>query len=422
MLIYRFLSTILSPLIFVFLLIRLAKGKEDKLRFKERFGFATQPRPKSQLIWLHAVSVGEVNSSFALIAELLKTSKNYSILLTTTTLTSAKIVAQKLPEFQGRVIHQFLPIDVIFCVKKFLNFWQPRAVIFMESEIWPNMILESRARGAVSFLVNARMSEKSFKQWAFAKKIGLNIFDFFALIFVQKQEDQSRFKKVTEQPVLFYGNLKSQAEILRFDEAQLQQLKSEIGNRKTWLASNTHKGEEEIIIAIHKKLKQKFPDLLTILAPRHPNRADEIKQLLTGVNFAQRSFRQPITNSTELYLADSLGELGIFYRLVNFTFLGGSFVDVGGHNPYEPVQLGCAVISGKKVFNAKEIFAKLEAENACVMVDSAAQLEEKIAEFLADEESCEDVSQKASRLVRNSENIAAKIVTKIDDFLLLGVS
>jgi 3-deoxy-D-manno-octulosonic-acid transferase len=421
MLIYRFLSTLLSPLIFLFLFIRLAKGKEDKLRFKERFGFATQPRPNTKLIWLHAVSVGEVNSSFALISELLKTSKNYSVLLTTTTLTSAKIVAQKLPEFEGRVIHQFLPVDVIFCVRKFLKFWQPRAVIFMESEIWPNMIIESRTHGAVSFLVNARMSEKSFRNWSFAKKIGFNIFDFFALIFVQKKEDQERFKKVTEQQVFFYGNLKSQAEILRFDESQLSQLKSQIGTRPTWLASNTHKGEEEIVVRIHNSLKQKFPNLLTILVPRHPNRAEEIKQLLQGLNVAQRSQHQSITSSTEIYLADTLGELGIFYRLVNFTFLGGSFVDVGGHNPYEPAKLGCAVISGKKVFNAKEIFEKLTAENACVMVDFEAQLKEKIAEFLQNPNTVQDMSNRALRVVNDSENIAAKIVEKIDNFLLLGV-
>lgn len=418
MIIYRLLSTLFSPLIFLFLLIRLAKGKEDKSRFKERLGFATQQRPNARLVWLHAVSIGEVNSCFVLVSELIK-STNTSILITTTTLTSAQIVAEKLPQFHGRVTHQFLPIDVPFCVKKFLSFWQPCIAIFMESEIWPSMLYELEKRGSKSFLVNARMSEKSFRKWSFVKKIGCNIFDFFTAIFVQKEADKKLFSALTNREVLFCGNLKSQAE-MRVDENEVQKLKSQIGARRFWLASNSHKGEEEIVIAIHKSLKQKFPDLLTILVPRHPNRADEIAQLLTDINFAQRSHNQPITNSMELYLADTLGELGIFYRLANFTFLGGSFVDVGGHNPYEPAKLGCAVISGKKVFNAKEIFEKLERKNACVMVDSAAQLEEKITEFLQNPTSAQAVSIKASKLIENTNNIATKIVEKIDNFLLLG--
>lgn len=422
MFIYRLISTLFFPFIFLFLVIRLLKKKEDKNRFKERFGFASVQKPQdSQIIWIHAVSVGEVNSSFGLAEELLKFSVKNTILITTTTLTSAAIVQQRLPQFKGRVIHQFLPIDITFCVKKFLKFWQPRAAIFMESEIWPNFIMQARKRGVLSFLINARMSEKSYKKWLIARKFGLNIFDFFAVIFLQKKEDELYFSKLSRSPVLFYGNLKSQAQIPAVDEEEVKNIKKQIGRRKFWLATNTHAGEEEIILKIHQKLKETYPNLLTILVPRHPNRADEIKQLMSDVNFAQRSYNQPITKNTELYLADTLGEIGNFYALASFTFLGGSFVDVGGHNPYEPVKLGCLVISGDKVFNAKEAFDLLERENCCVMVNSKEQLEEKVMKFIDDKKSCKAMSDRALKIVENSsENIAAKIVQKIDQMLLFN--
>lgn len=424
MLIYRIFSILILPLLAPYLLIRIIKKKEDKNRFQERFGFATKQRPEGRVIWLHAVSVGEVNSAFSLISELLSYAENISILLTTTTLTSAKIAATKLPEFRGRVTHQFLPFDSYFCVKKFLNFWRPRVAIFIESEIWPNLIFEARKQGVLSFLVNARMSEKSRDKWQLARKFGFKIFDNFAAIFVQKKSDEEVFKSITDQEVLFYGNLKSQAQDLAFDQEKLAQLKAEIGQRKFWLAASTHKGEEEIVISVHHELKKDFPDLLTIIVPRHPNRAEEIKSLLSEINFAQRSKHELITNTTEIYLADSLNEMGIFYRLANFAFIAGSLVDVGGHNPYEPVKLGCAVISGSRVFNSQEIYDKLSAQNACVMINSQEELVMNVRKLLRDQDEVRRLSSKASQVISESEdleNIAKKIVKKIDQMVMVGV-
>ena len=356
MLIYRILSVILFPFIEIYLFYRVAKKKEDKKRLKERFGHATQSRPEGDVIWLHAVSVGEMNSALILVEELLKSSPQTSVLFTTTTLTSASIIAAKIPNFKGNVIHQFLPIDSYYCVLNFLNFWQPKTAIFVESEIWPNLIAEARNTGAATFLVNARMSEKSAKKWRWARMLGFSIFDYFSAIFAQTEEDKKRLQKLTDQEISFYGNLKSQAQNLNFNEAELAKLKSQIGSRKFWLAASTHKGEEEFVVQTHQLLKKDFPDLLTIIVPRHPNRADEIKSLFGNASFAQRSTNQNIESTTEIYLADSLGELGIFYRLANFTFLGGSLMEIGGHNPFEAIKLGCVVISGRKVFNFKEIY------------------------------------------------------------------
>jgi 3-deoxy-D-manno-octulosonic-acid transferase len=410
MLVYRILSVLLFPFIELYLFYRVAKKKEDKKRLKERFGNPTQPRVEGELVWLHAVSVGETNSSLILVEELLKSSPNISILFTTTTLTSAAILAQKIPDFRGRVIHQFLPVDSFFCVKNFLDFWRPRAAIFVESEIWPNLIFEARKSGAATFLVNARMSEKSAKKWRIARMFGFKIFDQFTKIFAQTSDDKNRFEKLTNQEILFFGNLKSQAQNLTCDVAKLDELKSQIGSRKIFVAASTHKGEEEIVIAAHQTLKKEFPDLLTILIPRHPNRADEIKNLFAEKKFAQRSKNEKIASATEIYLADTLGELGTFYSLADFTFLGGSLVEVGGHNPFEPIKLGCAVISGSHVFNFKEIYQNLAEKNACVIVDSQEKLIGEVRKFLQDEQLGKALADKASNVIKNSENIAEKIV------------
>ena len=412
MLIYRAISVLLFPFLELYLFYRVYKKKEDKTRLRERFGKPTQVRLQGDLTWLHAVSVGETNSALILVDELLKKFPETKILFTTTTLTSATTIAAKLPEFNGRVIHQFLPIDSLLCVRDFINFWRPNTAIFVESEIWPNLICEARAIGAKVFLVNARMSEKSAKRWSVAHALGFKIFDNFDAIFAQSEEDQNRLSTLTKNKILFYGNLKSQARDLNFDSSELEKLKSQIGARKFWLAASTHKGEEELVIQVHYELQKYFPDLLTILIPRHPNRADEIKSLLTGINFVQRSKNEIIESSTELYLADSLGELGTFYRLADFTFLGGSLLPIGGHNPFEPIKLGCAVISGSHTFNFKEIYENLRKENACVIVESAEELTKKVREFLDDTSRSKALSDKAAKLVTTSENIAEKIINK----------
>ncbi len=411
---YRLLSVIFFPIIFFYLLIRLAKKKEDKNRFKERFGIATTNRPKGHLVWLHAVSVGEINSAFSLIPELLAIQKNTSILITTTTLTSATIVATKLSELNGQVLHQFLPVDSVFCVRKFLYFWKPSLAIFIESEIWPNLLFEVRKSNIPNFLVNARISEKSFRNWRFATKIGLKIFDYFTAIFIQNEGDKKRFEQLTNQKIFSYGNLKSQAQDLHFDIKKLEELKSQIGDRRFWLATNTHAGEERIILRTHQQLKKIFPNLLTILVPRHPNRAEEIKEIMKDLILAQRSKNEIIVDTTEIYLADSLNELGIFYHLADFTFLGGSLVDVGGHNPYEPAKLGCAIISGHKVSNSKEIFGLLTENDACIIVQKKEELIEVVAKFLQDKSISKSLSTKATAVIKNSDNIAKKIVSKID--------
>jgi len=418
MFLYRIFSVLLFPVIDLYLIYRVIKKKEDKSRLRERFGRTKQIRPEGDIIWLHAVSVGEANSSLVLVDDLLEKFPQATVLFTTTTLTSALIIASKIPNFNGRVIHQFLPIDSYYCVQNFFDFWQPKAAIFVESEIWPNLIDSAYRRGIETFLVNARMSEKSAKKWRISKRLGFKIFDSFSTIFAQTNDDKKRFEQLTKHEVLFYGNLKSQARNLDFNSAELEKIKSQIGSRKFWLAASTHKGEEEAVLFSHNELKKTFPDLLTILVPRHPNRADEIKSLIGSANIAQRSQKQNIENSTEFYLADTLGELGIFYRLASFTFIGGSLLEIGGHNPFEAIKLGCVVMSGRKVFNFKEIYETLESEKACIMIDSKEQLAAQVKEFLQNENVVKAMSEKAFKVIGNADNIAGKITNKISELLI----
>lgn len=418
MLIYRTLSILLFPFIELYLFYRVYKKKEDKHRLRERFGKATVNRPETDIVWLHAVSVGETNSALILVDELLKSWPQVTILFTTTTLTSAKVVAEKLPQYQGRVLHQFLPVDAYVCVRNFLNFWRPAIAIFVESEIWPNLLTEANKMGSALFLVNARMSEKSVGKWYLASKFGFKVFDNFFAIVAQTTEDQKRLQQLTKNEVVFFGNLKSQAQNLEYNSADLATLKSQIGTRKFWLAASTHQGEEQSVLQTHLQLKKHFPDLLTILVPRHPNRAEEVKNLLKEVEVAQRSKKENIVDTTEIYLADTLGELGIFYRLSNIAFIGGSLLPIGGHNPFEPIKLGCAVISGLQVFNFKEIYRNLQEQDACAMVENAAELAQQVQLLLQNDESREAMARKATSVIEDSNNIAAKIVDKISQIIV----
>lgn len=415
MLLYRVLSVLLFPFIEIYLFWRVYKKKEDKKRLRERFGKSTQPRPKGDLIWIHAVSVGETNSALIFVDELFKKFPESSVLFTTTTLTSASVVQSKIPTFKGAVIHQFLPIDSLFCVREFLQYWRPSKTFFIESEIWPNLISEAHSYGSKMFLINARMSQKSVNHWHYAKGFGVKIFENFDAIFAQSIEDQKRFADLSKKEVFFYGNLKSQARDLAFDDAEVANLKEQIGNRKFWIAASTHKGEEEIILKTHQNLKKYFPDILTILIPRHPNRAAEIKLLFSETKFAQRSKKQKLTDSTEIYLADTLGELGNFYRLADFVFLGGSLLPIGGHNPFEPIRLNCAVITGPHVFNFAEVYENLKSQNACVFVNSADDLAKRVVDILSNPDLAKSLTEAGPKSLRQPENIAAKIIKKIEN-------
>jgi 3-deoxy-D-manno-octulosonic-acid transferase len=420
--IYQIFSTIILPFLFFYILNRKKKSKEHPHRFLERFAITKITKPQNcQLFWVHAVSVGESNSAWILIENLLKFSPNINILFTSTSTTSAQIIEQKILQnelFKNRVIHQFLPVDSYFIVQKFLNHWKPRACIFVESEIWPNFIYCARKKAILSFLINARISQKSASQWLLLKKLGFNIFDYFSTIFAQSLQDKNLLQNLTKNNIFYEGNLKSQNSKLEVDEKKLQELKTQIGGRKIWLCASTHEGEEGLILSTHQRLKKQFSDLLTIIVLRHPNRAGKVCELLNNIKFSQRSKNQLIAESTEIYLADSLGELGIFYSLVNFTFIGGSLLEIGGHNPFEAIQLNCAVISGSQVFNFAEIYADLQQKNACEIVKNCDELYEIVQKFLQNPNEIISYNINAQKTIEASQNTSQKIIEKLDSILI----
>lgn len=425
MIFYQALSTIILPILFFYILWRKIKSKESKERYLERFAITSQIPPQNcKLLWVHAVSVGESNSAWVLIEELLNFSENIKILFTSTSITSAQIIDQKIntnPAFKNRIIHQFLPVDSYFIVKKFLNYWRPRACIFVESEIWPNLIYCARQKAILSFLINARISEKSLIKWQKLKKIGFNIFDYFSLIFSQSLVDKKNLEALTQNSIFFEGNLKSQNAKMAVDFEKLAIIKNQIGNRKIWLCSSTHQGEESIIIETHHKLKQHFSDLITIIILRHPTRSEAVSKLLVGNNYGVRSKNDLIQKTTEFYVVDTLGELGVFYSLTNFIFLGGSLMPIGGHNPIEAMQFNCAVISGQFYQNNFELYENLSSQQACVVVGDSKDLFDCVKNFLSDEDKVNFYNFNAQKYLSNKQNTAKHIVNAMDRILLLKI-
>jgi len=422
--VYILFSVAVLPIVFLLIIYRLSKKKELPQRWQEKFAIFNndfqqnflQKSQKSTLIWLHAVSVGEVNSAFWLIEQLLKKSP-CSVLITSTTTTSAKIISDKIAQnqfFQERVLHQFLPIDSYFIVKKFLQFWQPKMAIFIESEIWPNILWQLKAKKIATFLVNAKISPKTYRFWQFLHKNGLDIFANFTAIFAQSQSSYEFLQKlfVNKANLYYYGNLKCLVAKTFINNADLLFLKQNIGERKCFVASNTHKTEEELIIQIHQNLVQKFQDLLTIIIIRHPQRKQEVLNLIGNNQIvAVRSLQQNITKNTQFYLVDTIGEVQLFYNYFanHFVFMGGSFSLVGGHNPCEAVLHNCAVLSGKNVANNQQIYQELAQNNACLLLESQQQLQEQVEYLLQNPDVCKQQAQKAIEWL-NNQNQQQKII------------
>jgi len=350
---YHFLAQFLTPLLKAHLKRRLKQGKEDPTRLYERFGGASLPRPKGKLIWIHAASVGESVSVLQLIADLRAKHPEVSILLTTGTVTSARLMAQRLPR---EVIHQYIPLDVPRWVKRFLNHWQPQEAIFLESELWPNILQAAKKMSIPLMLLNASLSEKSYKRWRLARPIAAKIFSYFDRILTPSLETAMRLKNLSVKTVELTTNLKFTATPLPVNQEELDYLKTHIA-RPFFTAASTHPGEEEKMIQVYLSLKQNYPDLLFILAPRHPHRANEILKMLAEANLtiARRSLREIPTINHQVWLIDTIGDLGLIYSLAPFCFLGGSMVPIGGHNAIEPFALNCLVIQGDQTFKSTHI-------------------------------------------------------------------
>ncbi len=361
---------ILSPLIIIY---RIFNKKENPERFLEKFSINKKDRGKGKLIWFHCSSVGEFLSVVPLILELEKMKSIKKILVTTSTLSSSKIFEKY--KFK-KTSHQFYPLDNIYIVKNFLNHWKPSSAIFAESEIWPTMISELKRREIKIVLINARMSEKSFKRWFSLKNFGKNILLKFNYIFPQNKETFLYFKKLGAKKLKFLGNLK----FINFENDEIKEVNKQLfKNRKVLCSASTHNNEEEIFANLHIKYKKKITNLITIIIPRHIERTNEISRMLERKNleFVRHTEKKSNLKGCDIYIVDSYGISKSFYKISDIVFLGGSLVSRGGQNPLEALRFGCNIIHGNYTFNFKDVYKMLEKEKLSLRVSGSKDLEKK---------------------------------------------
>lgn len=375
---YRFAGLAAYPLFGPYLSYRAAKGKEDRVRRLERFGFPSVERPAGPLVWFHAASVGETSAVIPLIREMRR--RDIRVVLTTGTTTSAHLATTRLGD---DAIHQYVPLDLKPAVDRFLDHWQPDVAIIAESEIWPMTIMGLGDRHIPQILVNARMSDRSFASWSKRPSIAEALFENLALVIAQSETDAERFRDLGALPVMTSGNLKVDTGVPPHDPEALALYRQQIGDRKTWAAISTFDGEEMAAAQVHQVLKERMGQL-TIVVPRHPERADQIEAQFRekGLKTARRTRNDPLTPDTDVLLGDTIGEMGLYLRLTQLAFVGRSLFAEGGQNPLEPAMLGCAVLSGGHVQNFRDTYQRLARNGSARMVRDTEMLGKAVAYLL----------------------------------------
>jgi 3-deoxy-D-manno-octulosonic-acid transferase len=401
---YRGLTTIAGPAVRLYLDRRRAVGKEDFARQAERFGAPSRPRPDGRLVWIHAASVGEANSVLVLIDRLLDSDAELTVLMTTGTVTSAELMGRRLPP---RAIHHYVPVDLPGAVDRFLDHWRPDAVLWTESEIWPNLLAGIRARAIPAALVNARMSQRSFTRWRNAPGFAGALLSTFQVTLAQTEGDADRLRSLGAPGVASVGNLKFSAEPPPAARAPMAALTAALDGRPVWLLASSHPGEDEIAAAVHAALAPALPSLLTVVVPRHAHRGEAIAALMQerGLSVARRSDGGLPGSQDAVYVADTMGELGLFYRAAPVVCMGGSFVPHGGQNPVEPALLGCAVLYGPHMFNFGEITHMLEAAGGALPVADGPALITAARQLLTDERARARIVAGAARVTEDNRRI-----------------
>lgn len=375
------------------------RGKEDPARRGERLGRPSLPRPNGPLVWFHAASVGETNAIAPIMSGLRRRRPDLTLLLTTGTTTSARIAAERL---DGIALHQFVPVDIPAYAARFLDHWRPDLAVLTESEIWPNLILETHARNVPLALVNARISNRSFRRWKSNLKSAEPLLGRFDTVLAQDPVMAHRFRELGARNVLMCGNLKYDAPPPPVDDAKLADLRASTAGRTVWLAASTHDPEEDIVADAHRALARTRPDLLTIIVPRHPARGLAIAEALKmkGLRVALRSQGDLPSAKTDVFVADTLGELGTFYALSDVAFVGGSLSDRGGQNPIEAILLDCAVLTGPNVRNFEETYRDLSQAGAVESVSDAEAMAGVVSRLLGDADARSVLTTRAREVIR----------------------
>lgn len=412
---YRLAGVVAYPLIGPYVGWRASRGKEERRRLKERYGHAGRARPASgPVVWLHAASVGEAAAVTPLVKAI--AADGLSIVMTTGTTTSARLVEERLADC---VIHQYVPLDVKPAVTRFLDHWRPDLAIVAESEIWPLTIQELRRRHIPQLLVNARLSDRSFSRWKATPRFAEALFENFAHVVAQSDVDGERFRILGAASVSVAGNLKADAAPLPFDSEQLARLKASLGDRPRWAAVSTHPGEEEIVGATHLTLKARYPDLCTIIVPRHVERAPGIAKILAdkGLKVARRSRGEWPEPGIDIYLSDTMGELGLVMRSTEIAFIGKSITGQGGQNPLEAAMLGTGVLSGRYVQNFRDSFQRLLRNGGAQIVRDGDSLSAAVDDLLREPERRRAMAAAAARTVGEMRGALGRTMGALDPYL-----
>ena len=405
---WRWLGIAATPFAPLLLRQRAARGKEDPLRMPERLGQAGVARPQGRLIWIHGASVGESLAALPLIERLV--AEGTPVLVTSGTVTSAGMMQAKLPK---GAIHQYVPLDTPQATARFLDHWQPAMGLFVESDLWPNLLLEARQRGIKLALINARISEKSAAGWRRAPKVAEALLGAFDVILAQDEDFALRFQALGARNVAVTGSLKADAPPLSCDEGALHAMQQAIAARPLLLAAQTHPGEDETVLPAHDMLRARFPDLLTIIVPRHVERGADIVMLCGSRKAARRALGEALTPQTAIYVADTMNELGLFYRLARFCFLGGTLVPMHGHNPLEPAALHCAVLAGPSRANSAQAFEAVLGAQGFGDVHSAQDIAREAARLLSDPGAARAAGEAAARGAAQLAGAVEKIIAAV---------
>lgn len=415
--IYNTLIRVLYPLVIKrYINKRKENGKEDIKRFNERIGRPAMERPEGKLIWMHGASVGESLSMLPLINKLLEAYPELNIMVTTGTVTSAELMNKRLPE---RAFHQYIPIDNPAFVNRFIKHWHPDLALWFESDFWPALLSGIKRKNIPLVLVNGRISNKSFKRWQQFDYISKELLSCFTFCLGQSEEDAYRLRVLGAKDSMCLGNIKYAGINPPVDEQKLADIRQQIGNRPLWVASSTHNDEEVNIAKVHQKLKQTFPDLLTLIAPRHPQRGEEIQNSVNtlGLKTALRSKAEKITPQTDVYIADTMGEVGIWYTLSQLVFIGGSLIPHGGQNFIEPSRFRDAVMVGPYMHNFTDAMNRAKKADAIIQVNNCDELYETALQLLSNKELLEAKRSLAYNWATGEAKVLDGILEKVKGYI-----
>jgi len=412
---YQLLSTLATPLAPTLLARRLKRGKEDPARLDERYGASRIARPRGPLVWVHGASVGELLAVGPLVERI--RSKDFAVLCTSGTVSSAQVAVQRFPK---TVIHQFVPIDAPRFVERFFDHWKPDLALFVESDLWPNLIITAKERNIPLILVNGRVSERSFNRWRIVPSTIGSLLRRFDLCLAQSAGHAARYRDLGAPRITTTGNLKLDVPEPPADAAALAALRAAVGDRPTIAAASTHAGEESALIEAHRRLRNTFPRLLTIIVPRHPDRGPGIVEIANaaGLSTTLRSRDAQPDRDDDIYVVDTMGELGLVYRVAPIVFVGGSLASHGGQNPIEPIKLGAAILHGPHVWNFGEIYAALDAAHGADLVADVGKLAVRLGALLKDTGQRDALVAAARETVKTLGGALERTLAALDPYLV----